>query len=398
MMLYLEGTDVVGHLFAAEVPPQMHCVSDADFARYRGTVDEYYALVDRVLGQWMRRAREDGATLIVNSDHGFKWGEDRSCERGSLDPATAGFWHRLDGVFAAWGARVKKSPERGHASVFDVEPTVAALLDLPVDKHSTGSPIRAAFGGLPTPPRKDLVAEVPVRRLAAEQMSEKEAGEYAKKLMALGYLSGGESGKLAPSGGDQPGLTEAAWNNLGLYLSTLGGAANLAAAEAAYKKALELWPKYTSPQFNLAVLHRIRGQEQQAIDGLFQALAAGQASPERAVLDWALYYNVKRKAAEEREVLVRGAKQYPESEEIQRALGLLFFNGKDCRRGDATLSRFEATTQEPQTLNALALIRACLGRKDDAVALFRRSLAIAPNQKTVIQSLDLLQNHAPSGH
>ena len=27
------------------------------------------------LGQWMRRAEEDGATLIVNSDHGFKWGE-----------------------------------------------------------------------------------------------------------------------------------------------------------------------------------------------------------------------------------------------------------------------------------------------------------------------------------
>ena len=114
-----------------------------------GTVDEYYALVDRVLGQWMRRAEEDGATLIVTSDHGFKWGEDRSCEHGSLNPETAGFWHRLDGVFAAWGARVKKSPERGHASVFDVEPTVAALLDLPVDRRRVGQPDPS---GLPRPP------------------------------------------------------------------------------------------------------------------------------------------------------------------------------------------------------------------------------------------------------
>jgi tetratricopeptide (TPR) repeat protein len=397
-MLYLEGTDVVGHLFASYVPPQMRCVSDADFARYGGTVDEYYALVDRVLGQWMRRADEDGATLIVTSDHGFKWGEDRSCERGSLNPATAAYWHRLDGVFAAWGAGVKKSSERGHASVFDVEPTVAALLDLPVDKRSPGSPMRAAFRNLSTPPRRNLAAEVPVRRLAADQTSEKEASEYAKKLMALGYLSGAESAKLAPSGGDRPGLTEGGWNNLGLYLSNLGGAANLAAAVAAFKKSLELWPGFVSPKLNLAVAHRIRGEERQAIDGLFQALAAGQASPERAVLDWALYYDVKGKGVEEREVLERGAELYPDYEPIHRALALLFFKGKDCRRGDATLSRFETATQEPLTLNALALIRACLGRKADAVALFRRSLAIVPNQKTVVASLDLLQNGAPSGH
>jgi tetratricopeptide (TPR) repeat protein len=396
-MLYLEGTDVVGHLFASEAPPQMRCVSDADFARYRGTVDEYYALVDRLIGQWMRRAEEDGATLIINSDHGFTWGEDRSCERGSLIAATAAFWHRIDGVFAAWGARVRKSPERGHASVFDVEPTVAAMLDLPVDARSPGSPMRAAFRDLSAPPRRNLAAEIPVRRVAADQTSEKEASEYAKKLMALGYLSGREPDKLAPSGGDRPGLTEGGWNNLGLYLSNLGGAANLAAAVAAFKKSLELWPGFVSPKLNLAVAHRIRGEERQAIDGLFQAIAAGQASPERAVLDWALYYDVKGKGVEEREVLERGAQLYPDYETIHRALALLYFKGKDCRRGDATLSRFETATQEPQTLNALALIRACLGRKDDAVALFRRSLAMVPNQKTVVRSLEVLQGGAAAG-
>jgi len=395
MMLYLEGTDVVGHLFASEVPPQMRCVSDADFARYRGTVDEYYALVDRVVGQWMRRAEEDGATLIVNSDHGFKWGEDRSCERGSLDPATAAFWHRLDGVFAAWGARVKKTPERGDASVFDVEPTVAALLDLPVDKHATGSPIHAAFRDLPTPHRQDLVAKVAVRRLSADPMSDKEADEYAKKLMALGYLSGGGSERLAPSGGDRPGLTEAGWNNLGLYLSTKGGAANLDEAVLAFKKSLELWPGFVSPKLNLALTYRIRGEDREAIDGLFRAIAAGQKSPERTVLDWALYYEVNHKGPEVREVLERGAQLYPQYEAIHRALAMAYFKGKDCQRGDASLSPFEKTTQEPQTLNALALIRACLGRKDDAVALFRRSLALVPNQKTVIASLEVLQKGQP---
>ena len=68
-------------------PPRMSCVSEADFARYRARRDEYYALVDRILGQWMRRAEEDGATLIVNSDHGFRWGADRPCETAGSGPA-----------------------------------------------------------------------------------------------------------------------------------------------------------------------------------------------------------------------------------------------------------------------------------------------------------------------
>lgn len=398
LMLYLEGTDVVGHLFASDVRPRMSCVSDADFDRYQGTVDEYYALVDRVLGQWMRRAEEDGATLIVNSDHGFKWGQDRSCEGGSANPETAGFWHRLDGVFAAWGAGVTKTSERGHASVFDVEPTVAALLDLPVERRSPGSVIRAAFRSLPTPPRKDLAAEIPVRRLAADQLSEREAGQYAKKLMALGYLAGGGSARLVPSGSDRPSLTEAGWNNLGLYLTSLGGRDNLAAAEAAFNKALTLWPGFVFPRFNLAMLYRIRGDDQRAIASLFQALAAGQPSPALAVLDWAVYYNAKGSQALEHEVLERGARLYPDSEPIHRAFGLLFFKEKDCRRADATLARFEATTRDTLTLNALALIRACLGRSGEAVALFHRSLGLNPNQETVIQSLSVLEGatHIPT--
>ena len=89
---------------------------------------------------------EDGATLLVHSDHGFKWGADRPCERSSLNWATAGFWHRLDGVYAVWGARVRAiGRERGSASMFDVAPTVLALLGLPADVRMTGRPIGAAF-------------------------------------------------------------------------------------------------------------------------------------------------------------------------------------------------------------------------------------------------------------
>ncbi|MGH9364450.1 MAG: alkaline phosphatase family protein, partial [Thermoanaerobaculia bacterium] len=83
--VYFEGTDVIGHVFAAHVPPRLDCVSDEDFRRYSGAVDAYDQTIDRLLSQGMRRAQEDGATLLVCSDHGFKWGEDRCCRRSSLN-------------------------------------------------------------------------------------------------------------------------------------------------------------------------------------------------------------------------------------------------------------------------------------------------------------------------
>ncbi len=388
-MLYFEGTDVIGHLFASYVPPKMECVSEPDFARYGHAVDEYYALVDRILGQWMRRAEEDGATLILNSDHGFKWGSDRSCEQGSLDAATAGFWHRLDGVFAAWGARVRPGQARGSASVFDVPVTVAALLGLPVDRRAPGAPIRAAFERLPAPERRDL-AGVPVRRLETGGMSETEASEYAKKLMALGYLSGSEPGRLAPSGGDRPGLTDSAWNNLGLYLCGNPGKVDLAAAEAAYRKALELRPDYDTAMANLAALYSVKGDDRQSIEWTFRSFAAGRPHAEDAILDLAAAYQARGKRREVREVLERGASAYPDSEALNRALALDDYTAKRCPEADRILGRFEGATQSAETLNALALIRVCLGRRDDAVRLFQRSLALRPDQPTVVQSLAVL--------
>ncbi len=81
----------------------------------------------------MRRAQEDGATVLVHSDHGFRWGADRPCGLASGNWSTAAFWHRKEGVLAAWGKGVVRSKERAEASLFDVAPTVLALLGLPAD-------------------------------------------------------------------------------------------------------------------------------------------------------------------------------------------------------------------------------------------------------------------------
>ncbi|MEP6994103.1 MAG: alkaline phosphatase family protein [Acidobacteriota bacterium] len=389
MLLYIEGTDAIGHVFAPYVPPRMPCVSEEDFGRYRRVVDEYYSLVDRMLGQWMRRADEDGATLIVNSDHGFKWGAERPCERSSLNPSTAAFWHRIDGVLAAYGARVRPASERGSASVLDLAPTVSALAGLPIDRRATGKVVRAAFPDLAEPARKDLFGTIPVRRLAAEGISEKEASEYAKSLRALGYLSGGEPEKLAASGGQTPGVTEGGWNNLGVYLRE--NTKDTRAAEAAFQKALALRPGYASPQFNLAVLYRERGDDTKAIDWLFRSLEAGHADPEGTVRRWSADYREGGKRGPAREVLERASRAYPTSEALARDLALLRFQAKDCAGAWHSVAGFEAATKSPETLNALALFQTCLGRRDEAVALFRKSLAIEPNQPAVLQSIHLIE-------
>jgi tetratricopeptide (TPR) repeat protein len=393
MAVYFEGTDVIGHVFAPFVPPKTTCVSDADFARYRRAVDEYYVEIDGILGEWMRRAAEDGATLIVNSDHGFKWSSDRPCEDSSLSASMSGIWHRLDGVLAAWGARVRRSPERGTASVFDLAPTVSALLDLPVDRRLPGRVLSEVFSAIGTPPREDLFGRIAVRRVQAERPSTNDASEYARRLQSLGYLSGSEPAKLAPTGGERPGVTEVGWNNLGVYLRD--NTKDRAGAEAAFRKAIELAPKYATPRFNLAVLDRMRGNDRAAIDELFRSFEAGHANAEATVLVWYVEYLDRGKPALAKELVERGAQVFPGSELIAREVALQRYRSKDCPKAWEAVAPFEASTRAPDTLNALALIQTCLGKRTEAASLFRRSLALRPDQPGAVESLRLLENAAP---
>jgi len=385
LMLYFEGTDAIGHVFAPFVPPRLACVSESDFTRYRRAADEYFGLVDRLIGQWMRRAKEDGATLIVSSDHGFLWGADRPCETSGLRAGGAAYWHRLDGVFAAWGARTRREISRGSASVFDLAPTVAALSGIPVDRRMSGRVLREAFPGTASPERRDLFETVAVRRVAAEAPSAAEAGEYAARLRALGYLSGGESSRLAPPGGDRPGPTEKSWHNLGLYLRDTRK--DFRAAEAAFQKALELQPNSVATQSSLAGLYREEGDDARAVDWLFRSLAAGHANPEETILRWYAAYEEARKHSRALEVLERGGRAYPASEAIARETGLVRYRARDCRGAWDSVSRFEPSSRTPDTLNVLALFQGCLGRRDEAIALFERSLAIKPDQPAVTRSI-----------
>ncbi len=389
--VYFEGTDEAGHIFAPYAPPRPDCpsVSDADFARYRRVVETYYAAVDRILGQWMRRAEEDRATLIVNSDHGFKWGADRPCGLASGNWSTAAFWHRPDGVFAAWGSGVGRSAERGRARLLDVAPTVLALEGLPADRRMLGSPIAAASAALPSLGRTDERSRISVRRVAATALSAEQSSEYAKKLLALGYLSPGETRPLSAPEGDRPGMTEGAWNNLGMYYRETKK--DFVAARSAFEESLRLRPDYYSPMFNLAVLSREKGDTKAAEEWLFRSLAAVTSDPSAAIAGWARDYQREGKPAAARSLLERAANSYPDNEVVARERARFLYRGKDCHGAVAALSRFEATTTDPQTLNDLALFETCLADRKAVIRLLERSLALKPDQPEVARSLEVVR-------
>ena len=381
--VYYEGTDAVGHVFAADVPPKLSCTPDEDFARYSGVVDAYYALADRLLGQWMRRAREDGSILLLCSDHGFKWGEDRTCRRSSLEWSTAAFWHRLDGVLAAWGAGVTANRERGTASVYDVAPTVTALLGLPVDRRMKGRFLASWFPAVADPPRGDAFSGVAVRRVAAAEPSPAEQAEYAKKLRALGYLSGNETrSAAAPVPGPWPGRTEGAWNNLGLFEREAGRYDD---AERAFRESLKMRPGYSSPMFNLAVTERLRGRMAPAREWLFRSLEAGHADPEQTLLQWSAAVGKAEAAA----VLEEGARRYPGSEPLAIALARLKFEARDCAGASKALAPFGGEGGR-DALNLLGISELCAGDRVSARRHFERSLAIDPNQPSIREALRMV--------
>jgi len=272
---------------------------------------------------------------------------------------------------------------------------VLALLGLPHDRRMTGQPLVAAFDGLVPSVHEDVFATVAVRRVPATAMSASEANEYAKKLLALGYLSGSEIKPLPRTGGDRPGMNEGAWNNLGLYYRET--AQNLPAAKEAFEKSLALSPEYHSPMFNLAILYRSEGDDVQARQWLFRSLTAGHAEPERTLATWIEWYGDNRPSGAV-PLLEEAVKRYPVNEAFVRALTIARFKRHDCSGAYALLAPFEATTSDPNTLNSLALLQTCLGRRQAAIALLERSLAIKLDQPGAIQSLNFLRRgRTPNG-
>ena len=71
---------------------------------------------------------------------------------------------------------------------------------------------------------------------------------------------------------------------------------------------------------------------------------------------------------------------------------MLYYRSHDCPGAVAALSRFEAPTKDPKTVNDLALFETCLVHREAVIRLLERSLALDPNQPGVARTLANVKN------
>ena len=377
-VVYFQGTDTLGHVFAPYAPPRQDTISPEDFERYSKVPEIYFAEIDRMLGEYRKIAQERGAVLMIASDHGFRWKQGRPARASSAAAATAGKWHRDEGIWLLWGPGVKASSNRGHGEVGQVCATLLALLGLPPGDGVAGPPV----GGV-EPVRAEL-ADYRVRYRPAPEVKGDEQADAAEveKLRALGYL-GAKEGNGAPAGSTR---TAGSWNNEGLLRRERGETDQ---AAAAFAQALAVDPQSPSAMWNLSdLLHAQKKDLDRSDELLVSALAAGLPDG----VDYALGRTVAYARSGETE---RGLKL------LDRALAI---RSKDPRlhllRGRYRLERHQcekalgdfenATRSDPRSALAytsVGLARLCIGDGEGAARSFKQSLAIDPNQPEIRRAL-----------
>ncbi len=380
-MVYCIGTDEIGHLLAPYLPPPLPGTDPAFAETARIAVRSYHAAVDRWIGRMVEACPPRECAVLVVSDHGFKWGEDRPRQFSGTAAATAALWHRTLGIWVLAGAGVQGLGRVDEpASVFDVAPTVAALLGLPAGDDWRGTPLPGA------PPsaaeRVSWSTLVPPDSYRPQVAVAPPSEEYVAQLKALGYLEGGES-----AGGDG-GATAGELNNLGLVHLEAGRTAE---AEKAFRDAVARSPAYPSPHYNLRRLYFEEGRYDDADRELLEALRLGLRDGAGALDRAATDYQARGLADRAEALLAAGMERFPDEPRLAaHRLALLVQAGRcdlAAQVGRDARARFPGSAP----VHAFAgLAAACVGDAATARAALTRSLELDPDQPMVRQALAAL--------
>lgn len=221
-IVYFQGTDEVAHL------------AGGDIEKARA----YFRRIDEIIGELVDLARKEDAEVIIASDHGFDWGGRH--EVSSTDIATAGQWHRDEGIFLHWPSSRRGGPP---ANVQQICSTLLALMGLPHDNR-----LASRIDGVGQANR----GEIDYRRFFRQRpatVSRQSDPEAIARLEALGYIAGNESSKAPPTAASN--RTPASFNNEGLILAERQ---KLEDAERAFEAALAIDPDGLAARSNLADL------------------------------------------------------------------------------------------------------------------------------------------------
>jgi len=198
LMVYIEGTDSISHLFG-------HLFRARDLAgelaeqqrRYGNAVEEIYRYADDLLGRYLG-VMDENTTLLVMSDHGFKLGELHDDPSKTRDlRRISERYHREHGILYMFGNRIKRHARINEATQLDITPTLLALLGLDVARDMPG---RVLVEALEITAPKRLIDSYEVEGRAVEAATgDAEVDDQIKAhLRSLGYLE--NDGTVSPKG------------------------------------------------------------------------------------------------------------------------------------------------------------------------------------------------------
>jgi Flp pilus assembly protein TadD len=379
LLVYFQGTDTIGHVFAPYAPPRQPSIAQADFDKYSLVAERYFAAMDGIIGQYHRLVEASGGVLVLGSDHGFKWSEGRPTTLSSFANATAAKWHTDHGVYLMWGSGVKPSP--GHAGKAGVAQICATLLAL------GGIPPAAGVAGPPLP-GAPVSQAAPVDYRAAYTPAAVQAGpssaaqskvdqETVEKLRALGYIG------AAGNGGQAIGTrTGGSFNNEGLLLKAQGKAQE---AMDAFESALTVDPNLASAAWNLSDLLFAQQKSPDQSDALLvRAYANGLPEGTRFLIGRAIGYQRAGRIDRSLKLLTDAAAAKSDEPEVWAFRGRYRVETGDCAGAIADFERsIRLDAANAGVYASLGLAHVCAGNTAAANESFKRSLALDPNQPQV---------------
>jgi predicted AlkP superfamily phosphohydrolase/phosphomutase/tetratricopeptide (TPR) repeat protein len=295
-VLYIEGTDTIGHRFAHYLPPRLSWVDGDEYRSYRDTMGRYYEYCDRLLGDLMELAPGD-TTWIVVADHGFYTGVARPRIQHDDFIMGAAQWHRMVGVFLASGPHVRQGRiPRVH--IDDLCRTLLWLHGAPMSNQLSGRALtdmmRPEFSeAIPTSevatyedlPRTWMLDRQPPSDSTSSSILD--ASRLAE-LQALGYVADDGQTAIREQQDQPPAQSELEARATEPYnrakIAHRDG--DLEGAERYYLQAIEIDPQFALAMFSLSSVYADMGNHEQRLRWILRALDTQHAQlPAKALVD-----------------------------------------------------------------------------------------------------------------
>lgn len=401
MMMSFDGTDTVNHLFAPYHPPYREGISQENYRKYWPAVANYYAEVDRLIGEWMKVLTDDTTVMIVSA-HGSRWGKTRPREQPFGRTALGD--HRGTGVFIAFGNHVPAGGSGFQTSIYDVAPTILAILGLPKSSEMPGNVAQFALRQVSPVESVSVISYSEFfgpRSVAATPGFNPQT--YTKSLQAVGHLLDPSRGMEAVFDDDDAPQRAATplpperWgayahhNNQGIELRRQN---KLKEATEAFQAAIDINPNHPTPYLNMAMTLFDRQQYTAADQVFIMAVQKGLKNADRWFADFASLYRSANMTSRAIQLLYQGKKIFPQSYVIASNLGSALAQASRYTEGLPELER--ALGMQPSSTLALNNIGIYYTKRNDyarALDFWNRSLTIDPRQPAIRAAADAARTH-----